>query len=574
MLSPAIVTALDAVWAGATADSVETETLELKQQPAGPLKGIWRLLADAALCFANHLGGTVIIGVSDRVPGPAAFAGSELDPDTVKRRVWELTEPRLVVSVEQAQYRGVGLVVIDVPQSPDIHADTKGSAPRRIGTSCIPMTPREQDHLRDEKQGIDWSAQPSRRSTGAISPRALEAVRERLRRYPDARAALSRFADEELVSALGLTARPGMLNRAGARLLTAPAESDPQVVYQFRPTPGSEPVAVVRLAEPLVVAYERVLELVEARNDAITVQLERGAQVEIFDFPPLAIEEAVANALIHRDFRLRGPVVVDHSPQVLSITSPGPLVYGVTRENILTHRSKPRNPALTSAARLMRLAEEVGQGVDRMYRATISSGRTIPTIESGLDSVVVAFAGGAPNRRLVTFVAEYLPAEEQQDVDTLLTLATLLTQRTIEAGRLAPIVQKSVAATETVLRRLADEQTGFIEPTRGTHRKTNPRYRLRTEALQALGPAVAYNRRTEDEIDRKVIGHVREYGRIKNKTARDLFDVDVQKAKEILSDLVSRGILTKSGQGQRGPGVEYVAGPSFPATRRATPRLD
>ena len=149
------------------------------------------------------------------------------------------------------------------------------------------------------------------------------------------------------MSALGLTARPGMLNRAGARLLTAPAESDPQVAYQFRPTPGSEPVAVVRLAEPLVVAYERVLELVEARNDAITVQLERGAQMEIFDFLPLAIEEAVANALIHRDFRLRGPVVVDHSPQVLSITSSGPLVYGVTRENILTHRSKPRNPALT-----------------------------------------------------------------------------------------------------------------------------------------------------------------------------------------------------------------------------------
>ena len=516
----------------------------------------------------------MVVGVSDRVPGPAAFAGSDLDPDTVKRRVWELTEPRLVVSVGQALYRGVGLVVIDVPQSPDIHADTKGSAPRRIGTSCMPMTPREQDHLRDEKQGIDWSAQPSPRSIDAISPRALEAVRARLRRYPDARAALARFADEELVSALGLAARSGVLNRAGVRLLTAPAESDPQVVYQFRPTPGGEPVAVVRLAEPLVVAYERVLELVEARNDAITVQLERGTQVEIFDFPPLAIEEAIANALIHRDFRLRGPVVIDHTPQVLSVTSPGPLVYGVTRENILTHRSKPRNPALANAARLMRLAEEVGQGVDRMYRATISSGRTIPTIGSGLDSVIVAFAGGAPNRRLVTFVAEYLPAEEQQDVDTLLTLATLLTQRTIDAGRLAPIVQKSVDATETVLRRLADEQTGFIEPTRGTHRSTHPRYRLRTDSLQALGPAVAYNRRTEDDIDRKVIGHVREYGRIKNKTARDLFDVDVQKAREILSDLVGRGILTKSGQGQRGPGVEYVAGPSFPATRPSAPRPD
>ncbi len=70
------------------------------------------------------------------------------------------------------------------------------------------------------------------------------------------------------------------------------------------------------------------------------------------------------------------PVHVDHSPQVLVVSSPGPLVGGVTPENILTHPSKPRNPGLARAARTVGIAEEVGRGVDRIVREMIRSGRT------------------------------------------------------------------------------------------------------------------------------------------------------------------------------------------------------
>ncbi|MGH3516577.1 MAG: ATP-binding protein [Haloechinothrix sp.] len=64
------------------------------------------------------------------------------------------------------------------------------------------------------------------------------------------------------------------------------------------------------------------------------------------------------------------------------VTSPGPLVAGVTVKNILTHPSKPRNRALTAAVRTLQLAEEVGRGVDRMYREMIRTGRPMPTIDA------------------------------------------------------------------------------------------------------------------------------------------------------------------------------------------------
>ncbi len=99
------------------------------------------------------------------------------------------------------------------------------------------------------------------------------------------------------------------------------------------------------------------------------VNLPDGQQIQIEDFPTLAAREALANAVIHRDYHLREPVNVIHSPDLLVVTSPGPLVSGVTPDNILTHPSKPRNPCLMTAARILGLAEEVGRGVDRMYRS-------------------------------------------------------------------------------------------------------------------------------------------------------------------------------------------------------------
>lgn len=79
-----------------------------------------------------------------------------------------------------------------------------------------------------------------------------------------------------------------------------------------------------------------------------------------------------------------------------------------------------------------------------------------------------------------------------------------------------------------------------------------------------LGSAVAYQRRTTDEIDRKVIAHVQEYDKVTNRTIRNLFDVSTQRAAAILGDLVTRELLVKTSEAQRGPSVEYGRGAKFP----------
>jgi ATP-dependent DNA helicase RecG len=283
------------------------------------------------------------------------------------------------------------------------------------------------------------------------------------------------------------------------------------------------------------------------------------------------VREAVANALIHGDWRARQPISVEHSSEYAKISSPGSLVSGITVHNILTKGSRARHPALASAFRLLGLAEEVGQGVDRMYREMIRSGRDTPVISEDKDQVTVLFRGQPPNTRITKFLAA-LPLEEQEDTDTLLIVLTLCRKRTIDAGELAPIVQRSEAEAQAALRRLSGEPTSILEPTRGTINRIRPKYRLTADAIARLGNAVAYHGRTSDEIDRKVVEHLRDYGEINNRTLQRLFDVDVYAARDMLRDLVSRKIVTRTSEQSRGIAVRYGPGTAFPQARKTASR--
>lgn len=103
-----------------------------------------------------------------------------------------------------------------------------------------------------------------------------------------------------------------------------------------------------------------------------------------------------------------------------------------------------------------------------------------------------------------------------------------------------------------------------------TVNRSHPAYRLRDHVLPQLGSAVGYQRRTGDDIDRKVIAHVAEYGRVSNATVRNLLDLTVTRASAILRDLVERGVLERTTPQRRGPSVEYGPGPRFPRAVRKT----
>lgn len=558
--------ALQAIVDGARPKDLESNHLDFEEEARSESE-TEKVLRDSAICFANADGGDIVVGVDDDARGLDALVGTELDAQHVQRRIYELTVPALLVTSDEVTFAGVRLLVLSVPRSFDIHADQQGRARRRVADSCLPMSPQDQMLLREERRGVDWSAELSTHSVDDVQAGALEAARRRLRQGGDNGQELADLSDIELLRGLGVVDRDDRLLRAGELLFCSPSRQSPWVVYQHRLTPGGEATVVERLDGPLINVLDRIIDLAWARRHTTPLNLPDGTQIEVADFPQGAVREAMANALLHREFRIDAPVTVEHSPTVFVVESPGPLVAGVTEKNILTHPSKPRNRCLFQAARKLRIAEETGRGVDRMFRELLRSGHSTPTISQTVDSTRVALVGGAPRTQVVRYV-EQLEAHERDDVDTLLVVFTMLSTRTITAPDLSGVIQKSEAEADALLRRLSGDRPGILEPTRESARLRRPEYRLRGSALAILGSSVAYHRRTVDDIDRKVIAHVLEYGRISNRTIQNLLDIDVYRARDLLRDLRDRALLVKTSAQERGIAVEYGPGDKFPHPKR------
>jgi ATP-dependent DNA helicase RecG len=258
-------------------------------------------------------------------------------------------------------------------------------------------------------------------------------------------------------------------------------------------------------------------------------------------------------------------VDIEHSPERLVITSPGGLVAGVTPDNILTHPSTPRNRLLTETIALLQLAERTGQGIDRAYREMLRVGKEPPSFEDRVSLVRATLPGGIGNDAFVRFVGE-LPMKAGRDVNVLLALACLRDRSTIDAPRLAAVIQRPVTEARDVLSSMTDDHA-LLETVRRAARKPFPTYRLRPEIVAAMSRAITYRPQGMDGMDQKVIDHVREYGFVTNRTIQRLFDIQLFAARNLLNDLRKRQILEKIGDARGGTGVRYGPGPKFPARR-------
>jgi ATP-dependent DNA helicase RecG len=558
------------------AAAYESETLDFKR--AGrDARHTLELLADAAVCFANARGGTVILGVDDKATTRAkALPGVEpsLTIDAIRKGIYERTRPNLTVSATERIEDGSRLVIITVIEGIELYANAKGLATRRLGTECLPFPPEQQVEVRRARGHLDWSAEQADAAVEDLSQAELDRARRLL--AAAGRDELVALRDQPLLEALRLVNATGSVTNAAILLFgteelirnTVPAHG---YSYQYRPSPGSEATYAARGAPSIPAAVEALLDLIERRAETRPLNLSGGIQLSLADYPTNAVREVVVNALIHRDFPRGGSVDVEHSPERLIIQSPGGLVIGVTPENILTHPSTPRHRLLAEAVSLLRLAERTGQGIDRAYREMLRLGKEPPSIRDDVLTVRATLAGGIGNDAFVRFVQD-LPDSVATDVEVLITLALLRSTSSVDAPRVAQAIQRNLADAQDVLARMADQDVGLLEPTRRTLRKPFPAYRLRNEPLAALARAVTYRRRTIDQIDEKVIEHVREYGFVTNRTLQRLFDRDIYAARNMLNDLRDRGLLEKLGTARGGRGVRYGPGPKFPGAARKTDR--
>lgn len=516
-------------------------------------------LVEALAGLANTDGGELWLGVEDDGT-PTGLHAAHQNLAGLPGMVAARTSPSLAVTVNELEISNIRVAQIVVPQSRSEVATTAGVYLRRRlkqdGTpECVPMLPHDRSSRAGRFGLADASAQAVAGATLAdFDPLERERLRQAIRQYGGDRILLE-LDDEALDGALGFSTR----TPTGERVPTLTGLLVIGRENALRELVSTHELAFQVLARETVSFNEfrrfpllKALEWLETNFRPYNPEKE--LQIGLFRVPVPKVDmgafrEAVANALVHRDYHRLGAVHVRLDDFGLTVSNPGGLVEGVTLLNLLTTEPRPRNPALADAMKRIGIVERSGRGVDKIYRGMLRFGRPEPDYgRTDNNNVVLQLATVDADEVFLQLVVEQ---ENRQDgtslpIDSLIALAVLREQKRLGTDELARHIHRDTAQTRRTLERLVE--VGLVQPHGNTRNRS---YTLSPEIYQAKGQQVAYTRQagfSRLQHEQMVLSHVRHHGQIRRSEVIDLCHLSHDQAKKLLNRLKKEGKLIQHGK--------------------------
>lgn len=527
-----------------------------------------RDLIEALVCLANAEGGELWLGVEDDGTPSGLHTDHHLLAG-VAGMVAARTSPSLNVQAEAIELDGMTVARIHVPKAQGEVATTSGVYLRRRlkhdGTpECMAMLPHERSSRASSFGLLDVSAQPvAGASLADLDPLERERLRQAVQQYGGDRVLLE-LDDEALDGALLLTARQADGSRVPTLtgLLLIGRETS---LRQLVPT---HEFAFQVLAQQAVRFNEfRRFPLLKALDWLETnfrpYNPEEELQVGLFRVPVPKVDlgafrEAVANALVHRDYHGRGAVHVRLEDETLVVSNPGGLVDGVTLANLLVTEPRPRNPALADAMKRIGVVERSGRGVDKIFRGMLKFGRPAPDYSyTTAQSVVLRLPTAEADLDFRRLVVEHERATNAElPIDSLIALAALRASKRVTADELAVQIQRDTASAKRTLEALTE--AGLVEAHGATRGRS---YTLSASLYQAAGDKAAYTRQAgfaPIQHEQMVLNYVQQHGQIKRAEVMELCRISTDQAAKLLKKLKDKGAIVQSGKNR---GASYTIAP-------------
>ncbi|MEW6263925.1 MAG: ATP-binding protein [Thermodesulfobacteriota bacterium] len=345
-----------------------------------------RDVAETLSAMANADGGCLVLGIEDngQVTG-ADYPEDRLD--VIRKAPQVLVRPPLRFMLHEEQVQEKTVLHFEVDWSPDAHQLTDGRYLLRVNDSNFPFSAKD-----------------------------IEAMKEGKRR----RVIESRYIPEASLADLDLDLVGNLSERRGV------GESHDELLAKYRLADKRNGRTVVTLAALLLfgrdpgrwysrcgidfVKYEGVerrvgaelnivkrerlefplVTLIEKTYETIKPHLrERQRLVDLFfkeqlEYPAFAWQEAIVNAVGHRDYRYDGlGIEIWMFDDRLEIRSPGELVEPVTLERLLRRERihASRNPHIVRVLTDLGYMREQGEGIPRMFEAMEREGLYPPELK-------------------------------------------------------------------------------------------------------------------------------------------------------------------------------------------------
>jgi ATP-dependent DNA helicase RecG len=349
-------------------------------------------IAETISAMANADGGTLVLGIEDDGT-PTGYDYPEDRLALLFNATRNLIRPPLNPRITQCKLDDVPVLLFEIDWSSDTHQLTDGRYLLRVGDKNIPFSARDIIAMKEGHK---------RRATemSMVKDATLSDIDNNL---------ITRFAQiigtNETPEEILLRYRLAEHHHNGMRLTLAalllfgidPMRWHPRCGIDFVKYDGNER----RHGEQLnIVKRERMdgslISLIEKAYHFIPTQLrERQHLVDLFfeerlEYPTLAWQEAIVNAVAHRDYHYEGmSIEIWLFDERMEIRSPGELIEPVTIERLCRreHIHASRNPRIVRVLTDYGYMREQGEGIPRMFDVMEREGLYPPNFRMNAETI-------------------------------------------------------------------------------------------------------------------------------------------------------------------------------------------
>jgi|Deesub1362A_J573_1020465.scaffolds.fasta_scaffold00395_26 ATP-dependent DNA helicase RecG len=355
-------------------------------------KDVARNVAETLSAFANADGGTLLLGVEDN----GAVSGVDFPEDKLKviqNAPKNLIKPSLRAEINKVDFEGKRLFIFTVNWMPDVYQLTDGRYLLRIGDSNVPFPASQIEQLKLGKRKAAFESRIEPTATwNDISKSLVLDFGKRVGIKGDAETILSQY---RLIEYNNGTPR----FKLAALLLFGkdPLKWHPRCGIDFIKYEGVERETGRKLN---IVKRERIefplVKLIEEAYKTISVHIKERQYlhdlffIEKLEYPAFAWQEAIVNAVAHRDYSINGlSIEVWMFDDRMEVRSPGLPPEPVTLEKILKREKihASRNPLIVRVLTDLGYMRETGEGIPRMFDEMEKNGLYPPKLEIIADSL-------------------------------------------------------------------------------------------------------------------------------------------------------------------------------------------
>lgn len=327
------------------------------------------------VAFANVEGGKIFVGVED----DGTIVGIP-DPHMTERAIIDIARNNCVPSMNPSinwvdTDRGIVFVVnVSIRTGPP-YENNSGQCHIRVGTTKRLCSPQERARLLQSSGLMHVDEIPIQET--AISDLDNDSFASYYQKVFDQPLNNADMPLDRMLSNMRFL----VVDRAGYQRLSLAGlllfgKSPQEHLYNARISAvrwnGNEPGDEIIDRQEITGRLPNQIEQAEAfllRNIRLSTKIDQFKQTDEYEYPRVALREAVVNAVAHRDYSLDGAqILLFIFNDRVEIRSPGKLPNSVTLENIRTHYSKLRNETIARVLFNLGFVNTLGSGIPRMIR--------------------------------------------------------------------------------------------------------------------------------------------------------------------------------------------------------------